>query len=300
MKKKINKIINKLIRNTPAFDSYIGGTRKFQKLKTFNLDCVNLGSNSGLNAFDYSNIKSNARNWALGPQSLIHDFNILKNYFSFLRDNAVVFISLCPFSCLITEYKKEHNFKYYTILHPATIIDFDDNERTKAYKLNLDPINHISIVKLLKIQVRSIINAIKNKVKKCNMEKDAERMIKMWKKQFKIDDLSSPIDMKHENEMETRSKNLSEIISFCKERNLKPILVIPPAHPSLTKYFNDTFMKNYVEAFVNKANSNNVPFYNYLKSSEFSSNKYFKSSFFLNKKGAQKFTQMILREAELI
>lgn len=89
----INKIINKafsvvnnhLVQSSDFYKSIWGGANKFWHIRNFNLDVVNLGSNSGVYAFEYSDLDLLGMNWALGPQSLVHDFNILKNYFSYLK-----------------------------------------------------------------------------------------------------------------------------------------------------------------------------------------------------------------------
>ena len=136
MKNLLEKVCNKIVRHTQWYDQFWNGAQKFWNLRCFNLSVVNLGSNSGKYAFNYEGLDICGMNWALGPQSLVHDFNILKNYFSYLKSGATVIITLCPFSSLVSKYSKKHNLKYYTFLHPATIIGFKESERIKALKIN--------------------------------------------------------------------------------------------------------------------------------------------------------------------
>ena len=77
----INRALNKIIRGTEWYDRYWGGVTKFWSLRTFDIEIVNLGSNAGKHDFCYDDCDISGMNWAIGSQSLVHDFNILKNYF---------------------------------------------------------------------------------------------------------------------------------------------------------------------------------------------------------------------------
>ena len=65
------------------------GTTKFWNIPSCDYEVINLGSNSGKYAFCYDGLPVKGMNWAIGPQSLVHDFNILKNSVSTL------FTALC-------------------------------------------------------------------------------------------------------------------------------------------------------------------------------------------------------------
>ena len=134
------RCLNKLVRNTCWYKTTIfGGATKFWDLNTFGLKIINLGSGAAEHDFDYTGLPFAASNWALGPQSLVHDFAILKNYYSYISDGGYVIITICPFSGLFSMYDKKHNFKYYTFLHPATIDNFDELERIEALKYKMNP-----------------------------------------------------------------------------------------------------------------------------------------------------------------
>ena len=89
----VERACNKIIRHTKWYDQYWNGVQKFWYLNRFNLDVVNLGSYSGKYSFNYNDLGVTGMNWAVGPQSLVHDFNILKNYFSYLKLRGTVIIS---------------------------------------------------------------------------------------------------------------------------------------------------------------------------------------------------------------
>ena len=272
------------------------GTTKFWNIPSCDYEVINLGSNSGKYAFCYDGLPVKGMNWAIGPQSLVHDFNILKNYFSYLREGSIVLIPLCPFSCLYSPYTKESNFKYYPILHPATISDFEDSERTRAYKIKANPFKEMPVYCIMST-IKEILYKAYRKIKgtpAIDFDKNAEMWIVLWKKQFGITDLNAPISEKHKEERSNRAETLREMIQFCKERSLKPYIVLPPVHSSLSSRLPSAFMKNYVYDFIEEAIGDELLLLDYLKCNNTYDNKYFQNSYFLNKEGALVFTNDIL------
>lgn len=300
MRNLFERACNKVIRHTKWYEQYWDGVQKFWYLNHFNLDVVNLGSNSGKYAFNYEGLDVAGMNWAIGPQSLVHDFNILKNYFSYLKSGATVIISLCPFSSLVSKYTKTTNLKYYTFLHPATILNFDENERIKALKIKQSPIREmpwLCIKRTLKEGVKCILP---KSLPKCDMEKNASLFVDSWEKQFGINDLNAPLSEQHCKDQENRIQVLKEMIEFCLERNLKPVLMIPPIHTSLSRKLADNFRENYIYSFIHKANTRNIPFYNYINDERFDNTEFFSNSFFMSEKGAKEFTRIALEDLKLL
>lgn len=291
---KLLNIVNKVIRHTEWYDQYWDGVMKFWNLRTFNLDVVNLGSNSGKYAFDYSGLDIKGMNWAIGPQSLLHDFNILKNYFSYLREGATVIITLCPFSSLESKYTVKSNLKYYTFLHPATIVDFNENERVKALKIKNNPFAEMPSCCIKRTLKELIVKILNRKDKRCDYASNASYFLEIWKAQFEIEDLDSNLSENHMLEQKKRSFILSAMITFCLERNLHPVLVIPPIHPKLANKLTPTFRENYIYSFVKEANSQGVPFMNFIDAPDFRDDQYFLNSYFMNKKGSKMFTKVIV------
>lgn len=300
MKSLFYRALNKFTHKSQWYDQFWGGVTKFWYINTFNLDVVNLGSNSGKYAFDYSEQPVKGMNWAVGPQSLFHDFNILKNYFSYLKENGTVIIPLCPFSCLQSPYTKASNLKYYTFLHPATIIDFQEEERVKALTIKNNPAKAMPAF-CIKKEVRELIHKLTpKKQQSVSFKQNAVWFVNMWKKQFGISDLNSPLSAKHAAEQEQKALLLSEMIEFCLERNLRPILVIPPVHSELYQLFSPEFKQNYIYSFIKKSNGRNIPFLDYMNDERFQNDKFFSNSFFMNQLGAKQFTGTILKDLKLL
>lgn len=291
----INRIGNKIIRNTNWYQrDFWKGVTKFWNLNRFDLDIVNLGSGAGVHAFNYTNCNVIGANLALAPQSLVHDYAILRNYFSFLKEGGVVVITVCPFSCLISQYGKEHNFRYYTILHPATITGFDDSERTRALMIKNNPFKAMSVY-CIKKTLTEYLKILKNKfftrTSQPDLQQSANAIINGWKRQFGIHDFKGPLSEKHKKEQLQRKQTLIEMIDFCKERSLKPVIVIPPMHPTLSSQFPPEFIKNYIQDFMEGVK---VPIYDYMYSEEFASDQYYASALFLNDKGSKFFTKKLI------
>lgn len=296
MKNILERACNKIIRYTKWYDQYWSGVQKFWYLNQFGLQVVNLGSNSGKYAFLYEGLNVRGMNWAVGPQSLEHDYNILKNYFSYLHENAIVIITLCPFSSLKSFYSKDSNLKYYTFLHPATIIDFDEQERIKALRIKASPIREIPLI-CIKRTVKEILCCVfRHKAVCVDFELHAQQFLKMWKEQFGIKDLDAPLSDVQRCDQKERIEILSEMIDFCIERELRPILVMPPIYHTLAQKLSPKCRTNYIYSFVKEANSHNIPFLNYMDDLRFQKEKYFQNSFFMSRAGAKVFTGTVLKE----
>ena len=296
---KILRKVNRIIENTTWYNNYWGGVCKFWRFEKKYVKAINLGSNSAKHAFVYACTGVPALNMALGPQSLAHDYSILKNYFSYLEEGGAVFIPVCPFSCMKVSYSKQHNLKYYTILHPATIENFCESERVKALSVQHNPIRTIPQVCLINT-LKSIVRCILPKKRVVvNYAEHADEMISMWKGQFKIDDLSAPLSLEHLAHFKERAELLKEMIVFCKERNLKPYVVLPPSHKELVDRMGEKFMKSYVYDFIKEAGAEDITL-DYFADPAFHKDELFANSFYMSKKGAELFTKSLLARIELL
>ena len=289
-----------MIRHTDWYNNQVcGGSTKFWYLSQFGLDVVNLGSWAGLHAFNYDGTPVKAANWALGPQSLVHDFNILKNYFSYIHEGGIVIITVSPFSGLVSNYDKTHNFKYYSFLHPATIQNFDEGERQKALRYRQNPFIEkpvYCIRQTVKEISRKAIARIKPPKAVC-LEQSAKQIMDGWKKQFGINELSMPLSSQHEAEIFSRRKTLVEMITFCKERSLKPYIIVPVMHESLLSLFPDSFKSNYMDSLMAEGDA---PVLDYMNDEMGKHDKYFSSALFLNQRGAKFFTHRVLKDLNLL
>lgn len=294
-------LLNKYVQKTNWFTNTIPNKNNYPTLEwlrqniTRNYDIVNIGSSSALYAFDYSELNLKAFNWALQPQSMEYSFKILKNYHSILKHNGVVLNILCPFSGLSVEGKwnKTANDKYYYILSPSLIEDFHSVSKRRRYPLFTQPKQSIKrLLKDVPAKKGKSLDRLCNSLQ--DFEKDADKWINDWMHEFNIEDLNQSLSEENNKGMQKRTTLLNEMIDFCIERDLKPILVIPPMHSALANKFSEEFKENYIYSFIREANKANVPFYDYMNATEFQKDEYFTNSFFMNEKGAKQFTRSFL------
>lgn len=300
--RKIFHLINSVIRRGYWFNNiFFSDCRKFEQYKTFNTDVINLGTSSAVAAFNYEDIKIRGGNWALSKNPLIGDLAVLKNYSSYLKENkSVVIISLCPFSSLAGSYDYFDD-RYYRILYPTTIPHYSYNH----YKIVQEKWNHpikyyptyapfFDIFKLIFGRSCKILT-------EKQLEEDANIRMKNWLSEFSISDFSLKLSLKNQDAIADAAEILNQIISFCRERQFKVYIVIPPMYCSLSSKFTSKARKILIEDLLEKINDRNVPFYNYMDDMQFINDKtLFKDSFLMNKKGAKMFTRRCLMDIGLI
>lgn len=301
LKSKFDRLVNGLLKrsywyNHVAFED----CRKFWSLKDFKIDVINLGSTSGLNAFNYSQIKGiKAYNWAMSRQPLLCDFEILRNYYSFLRPGATVILSLCPFSSLVG-YDCDFEDKFYTILHSSSIPHFSFKRKARIMAIKDSPVRYFPLFGFFS-ECKKILLGLEKKMRQSAFADDANRWINNWKFEFSISDLNLPLSLKNKDSQEDIARILHDIVLFCEERNFRVALVIPPISSHLGSHFTPAIREMLIDSVIQKANIQNVPFLNYMGHPQFANNvSLFRNSFLLNEKGAKLFTLKVLEDLELV
>ena len=292
--------INKLFKNTNFYKNKFIDTYKFEDIPN-NLEIVNLGSNQPKFAFDYEQSNILGMNWAVGPQTLEYDFRILKNYHSYLKKDAKVIISICPFSFFVYQYKNDAaNHKYYKFLDSSLIDGFSPIKK----RLHIDfPIftakkQILRILKDVPADKRRDIDI--NPLNAEKIKEDAQKWVNSWKKEFGIKELEN-ITLLDENKtnIEKNIKLLKEMMAFCKEREYTAVLLVLPVTKELSSLFPDAFVEQYILNPITEANKENVKFLNYWRDERFEAKENYIDSFFMNKVGRLKFTKQVLRDLEL-
>lgn len=285
------KNINLSINNYPTNDWYR------QHLER-NFDVINLGSSSALYAFNYSDLDVKSFNWALQPQSMEYSFKILKKYFSILKKHGVVLIPFSPFSALSVEGKWSSylNDRYYNILDIEDIDDYENVFKRRNYPLFTN--TKAAIKSLIKDQ--KTFNRLSRYNNEIDFEKDAENWINGWKKEFLIDDLNDNISNINLIGFNKRKVLVDEMIRFCRERDLIPVIVIPPLHRSLYNKLTPTFRKKYIYDFIHELDSKNVLILDYMSDKLFYDDINFYNSFFLSEIGSRLFTDKVLKDCGVI
>ena len=276
-------IPNKLVKRTNWYKNLFSLDKNnypsnvwYREHEERNFDVVNVGSSSALYAFDYTEEPVKAFNWAAQPQSLEYSFRILKNYFSILRHGGTVIIPFSPFSALSVhgKWRESAYFKYIGILDHTLI----DNYPQMARKVNYP------ILFMPKVAIKRIIKDVPllrpqdyqvQLTSAAQFESDAKRWIDSWCKEFGIKDLDAPLSVENLAGRRERLAETQKMLDFCYERNLRPVLVMTPMHPSLACEFSKTFRENYIHSFIKELKGDNLKFMDYMDDERFTKDEYF-------------------------
>ena len=298
-------LLNRMVKKTNWYRNVVPDKANYPDNEWYrthlerNYDVVNVGSSSAVFAFDYTGLNVKAFNWAMQPQSLEYSFKILKMYFSILAQKGIVLIPFSPFSGLSVagKWPATANDKYYTILDSTLVDDYESVKRRRNYPLFTQP--RTALKRLVKDVPRHVCGT---RIKSCHTEaefrQDAERWMEIWKKEFNIENLSAPLSDENKKGAESRRQSLSEMIDFCLERELRPVLVLPPMHPALSSLFTKEFKENYIYSFLRRTNTRNILFLDYFDDKRFVSAEDYDNSFFLSQEGARRFTRIVLEDVK--
>lgn len=286
--------------NIPNIENY-PGDKWYRYHLDRNYDIVNLGSSSAVFCFNYDGLGVKAFNWALKPQSMEYGFKVLKQYFSILKKNGFVLIPFSPFSSLSVagKWAESANDKYYHILDHTLIDNYSAVARRRNTPFRSNPKQ--AVKRLIKDVPAIDIYSYKVQCKSTDeFMKSAKDWINIWMTQFNISDLNQPMSIENLKGRNIRLKIVHDIIKFCQERELKPIIVIPPAHSTLNDYFTSQFVKNYITLFIDELQVPSVKVLDYLNHPLFTKNEYFRDAYIMNETGAKAFTKQILSDLNLL
>ena len=298
----VKKILSRIARQSRWYNEVVfQDCAKFWKIDNYQIEVVNLGSNSAKYGFDYSDCNIIGYNWAMGPQSLMMDLNILQCYYSYLKPGATVIIPLCPFSCMVGYDFSYFSDKYYTVLNHAQIPFFNIHKRVLMNDMRNHPENYIPFVDVLKAVINKLFFWRKKKGATClDFEKDALVFINSWKGQFFIKDFEEEWSCNNKNSFKESQELLSKIVDFCIRYGFKPAVVMPPISPTLKQYFTEGTVNRYVVNYVKDAIGDGAIFLNYLEDKNFADNSLFKNTYFSNNVGAKLFTKTVLQDLSLL
>jgi hypothetical protein len=293
--------LNRKIKETNWYLMKYGDILKFKR-RIFNLDIVNLGNDLAKYAFDYSDIKVKSSNWAADLQSITYDFKILKNYHSFIKENGVVLLPVFPFTSLIADKTVNDIKKYHYFLHPVLIPSFSENLYIKIIKeINYPLIYHpVESIKSIIKDSKNIFEIDKNSMNEYMLKRDAQEQVEYWKKETKVVDLAQKLSVDNKEVINNNVNLLLEMIDFCKERLIVPVVIIMPVSKYLSDMLPDSFIDLVLyDQFIKRINmKSQTSVLDYYKSDKFTSADLYFDSLHLNKKGRIRFTEKVINDIE--
>ena len=254
----------------------------------------NLGSSHGLYDFSYDKITDKGYscfNFANTSQSYNYDYAVLKEFGHYLTDGSVLFIPVSYFSFnneVINSTEAEAmSIRYYHFLSPKNIPDYDlyvDIVTTKFPILSAGE----DIMQLFpKLNTVLTAHAADDGI---NVEEFARLSHDRYSRHFQN---------KEEYFMQERIENLYDVIGYCREHGITPVLITTP----FSKYYNDPVSQDFLQEFYATVNTvasdTDVNYYDYSHDNRFSENlEYFADSDHLNDAGAVYFTDILWDEVE--
>lgn len=271
-----------------------------------NFDLIVLGSSSAKWAFDFSEVDLKAMNWAQQPQTLVEDYNLLRNFHSILRKGGTVIITIMPFTGLNKKTGLKDALKYQKIHshEPIQPYLYEKAQRMAQMPLLMGMPALKALIKYLIgkdeiLRTNEIANCENNPMNSEQLENNALSFIDGWKVQFNISNFDEPLTEENKEGREFRVKLMQTIIDFCTEREYNPVFVIPPVTQHLSKYYTSTFEETYVYSFLREINRD-IQLLDYSKDQKFQQDSLYFNSFFLNKKGRELFTSRVLSDLKAL
>lgn len=292
-------VLNDLYKRTNAFQNQFVDITKFQRLKDADrFDIVNLGSNHPKFAFDYSESGVKGMNWAVGPQTFMYDFAILKKYTKHLNPGAKVIIPICPLKFFLLDTQRNNLVKYYRVFLKHEMPNYDIKQKLTEYTLPV--FRHPARAKRIIRDVRADnrLSLTKNPMNKEQIAKDATFWIEgCWNPEFNIDVANmTSLSKANQKSIEGNIRILSEMIQYCVDNGLQPVLAMLPVTKELMSKFPEEFIQQHILRYINEANKQGVPVMNYLKDERFTSPDLYINSFFMNGVGRKYFTKIFVEE----
>lgn len=271
-----------------------------------NFDIVNLGSSGGKWAFDYAAVGVKGMNWAQQPQTLIEDYNLLRNFHSILRRGGYVLITVMPFTGLNKKTGLADAMKYLKLKthEPIEPCQLEHAKKYEEYPCLFKKQAFKALLRYLtgrecKSAPTTGTQAETNPMTEEQLEKNARSFVEGWKRQFDINEWEAPLTPKNLEGRAFRVKLMRELVDFCTERGYTPVYVIPPVTRHLARYYTERFEELYVYGFLKEV-GRDVRLLDYSKTPEFQDNSLYFNCFFLNRRGRRLFTQRVMTELGLM
>lgn len=254
----------------------------------------NLGSSHGAYDFDYSNIMARGYicfNFANTSQSYDYDYAILKEFGQYMETSSVLFIPVSYFSfnneVVNASEAEAMSLRYYHLLSPENIPNYDPYIDIITNRLPILSAGE-DILKLFpNINPALTAHAADDGI---DVEEFARRAQERYSRHF---------DNKDEYFLPERIEELYDIIAYCNDHQITPVLITTP----FSKYYRDLvsedFLKEFNETVTTIASETGTNYYDYSYDSRFRGNlEYFSDSDHLNETGAAYFTDILWDEVE--
>ncbi|MDE6664473.1 MAG: D-alanyl-lipoteichoic acid biosynthesis protein DltD [Lachnospiraceae bacterium] len=269
---------------------------KFSTLRAFytEVQIGNIGSSHGAYNFDYTPLTERGYscfNFANASQSYNYDYAILKEYGHFLTPGSVLFIPVSYFSfnneVINASEAQALSVRYYHCLSQENVPDYDPYIDLVTNKFPVLSAGEDILKIFPDLKLSLTVFASENNAE-INIEEFAARARDRYSRHF---------DNKEEYFLDERIADLYDIIDYCKEHEITPVLITTPFSVYYTELISEEFLQEFSETVNNIATDTGVSYYDYSNDERFYDNLiYFSDSDHLNEKGCEYFMQVLLEE----
>lgn len=269
-----------------------------------NLDIVNIGSGISDQNFDWSILPEvRGFNFAIRPEDFRYDARIIKNYGNHVKKGGIVIVVVCPLSFGKNEYlyKNYFNEKYIRIL-PFEDVDVSLFRYVLFKKIPFIYSFHLFTRKCLyyiKVKIYRLIK--KNKMTICLNPVD--NTIKGWIHDSPgLSNLTDPSQSKlFEKVFEEKKADLHTVINNCVEKELIPVLLVPPICNELYNKMSSEFLKSFMYDNLKDEINRGIPILDYSRNIDFTDDSFFVNGLFLNENKKKMFTKDVyIRTKQLL
>ncbi|MCM1174485.1 MAG: hypothetical protein NC341_05465 [Blautia sp.] len=252
----------------------------------------NIGSSHGLYDFNYDSLTERGYqcfNFANTSQSYDYDYAVLKEYGDYLTKDSILFIPVSYFSFnneTINETEAEAmSIRYYHCLSPENIPGYDLYTDIVTHQFPILSAGE-DILKLFpKLNLSLTVFAAGDSV---DEQEFANRARERYSRHF---------DNKEEYFLQERIENLYEIIGYCRERGITPILITTPFSSYYRDLVSEEFLQEFESVIAGIVNDTGVSYYDYSYDPRFRDNlSYFMDADHLNEEGAACFMNILMEE----
>lgn len=256
------------------------------------IEIANIGSSHGAYDFVYDELEEEGYscfNFGNVSQTFNYDYAMLQEYGQYIDEGCVLFIPVSYFSFnneVVNDTEAQAlSVKYYHCLSPKNVPDYDlftDIVTTRLPILSAGE----DILKLLPdINLSIIALAADDGI---NAEEFARRAQDRYDRHF---------NNKDEYFLPERIEELYDIIDYCKEHEITPVLITTPFSKYYRDLVSDEFLQEFDETVTKIATDTGVNYYDYSYDPRFRGNlDYFSDSDHLNETGAAYFMEILLEE----
>lgn len=275
------------------------GTRK-----KFAYEIVAFGSSYARYAYDFSVTNLRGYNFGIVAQFLYYTDLMVRSFRDTYHSGAYIIITI-PDLCFGKVGKGTYNSQRYVRFVKKEILG-DEYSYTKYLHQSYFPLFTLNLHSLKRCLEKIVKNVPEktysslehNELTVQENINQAKRRCKDWCMEFGLRDTkTSNIPESLEVNFEDTTKLLREIIVYCLQEELRPVLVVTPVSEIMNHELSQSFLEKVLYSNIRKANTAGIPVLNYMQDSRFASiDLYANNADFLNARGKRLFSEIVVED----